>query len=369
LDLIEKLTPIYVTKPVLPPLEEFVEGLEKIWESRVLTNMGPYHQLLEEQLREYLDVPHLSLFSNATLALYTALKVLNLDNSEIITTPFSFPATSNVIRLVNSKPVFADIIYKDCCINPKYIKSNISIYTKAIMPVHVYGNWCDYESISKLSKKHNLKVIYDAAHAFAPSNEILKYGDLSVISFHATKIFNTLEGGAIISHSKEMKERIDRFRNSGISSEDSIPDVGINAKMNEIQALIGVLNLKNIDSVIEARRSITNYYNNFFSSLLKSSNCSYYPIIVDKRQDLVDELSKEQIFARKYFYPLISNLPQYRSTPSAFPSKLPVANAIAEQVLCLPLYPELHRYDQCRVIDIVSRYIFRKQITSPSHDA
>ena len=218
------MKPIYVTRPCLPSLSEFTTGLKKIWDTRILTNMGPYHQELEQQLKEYLNVPYISLFSSGTTALYTALKVLNLEKCDIITTPFSFPATSHVIKLVDSNPVFVDIDSENCCMNMKSLRNTINVYTKAILPVHVYGNLCDVEEISRLAKHYNLKVIYDAAHCFAPNNDILKAGDLSILSFHATKIFNTLEGGAIISHDLETKERIDSFSSFGISKYDVMPD-------------------------------------------------------------------------------------------------------------------------------------------------
>jgi len=222
-----KPKPIYVTKPWVPPLDEFFEELKNIWESRILTNMGPYHQELEKQLKDYLDVPYISLFANGTLALYTALKVLGLENNDIITTPFSFLATTHAIRLVNSNPIFTDINSKDCCMDMKSLSNTINIYTRAILPVHVYGNSCDIEEISRLANYHNLKVIYDAAHCFAPNNKILKAGDLSILSFHATKVFNTFEGGAIISHDLEMKEKIDSFRSFGISKHSLIPEIGL----------------------------------------------------------------------------------------------------------------------------------------------
>ena len=352
------MKPIYVTRPCLPSLSEFTTGLKKIWDTRILTNMGPYHQELEQQLKEYLNVPYISLFSSGTTALYTALKVLNLEKCDIITTPFSFPATSHVIKLVDSNPMFVDIDPKNCCMDINDLDNAINIYTSAIMPVHVYGNSCDIEAISWLSKKHNLKVIYDAAHCFAPDNDILKAGDLSILSFHATKIFNTLEGGAIISHDLETKERIDSFSSFGISKYDVMPEIGFNAKMNELQALIGVLNLKDIPKVIESRKRITNIYNYYFVNkpeikTIPSSNYSYYPILVDNRDDLYKRLRDNNIYARRYFYPLISNLKPYNDIITAKKYNLPIANEIANKILCLPLYPDLTKDEQKRIVDMV----------------
>ncbi len=351
-----KPKPIYVTKPYLPPLNEFTKSLQNIWESRILTNMGPYHQELEKQLTEYLDVPYISLFANGTLALYTALKVLKLDKSNIITTPFSFLATTHVIKLVNSNPIFTDINSKDCCMDMKSLSNTINVYTKAILPVHVYGNSCDVEEISRLAKYHNLKVIYDAAHCFAPNNKILRSGDLSILSFHATKIFNTLEGGAIISHDLEMKEKIDSFRSFGISKHSLIPEIGFNAKMNEFQALVGVLNLKDIPEIISARKECSEFYNDHLSKevdIIPSSNYSYYPICLDNRDEVYNYLRENNIYARRYFYPLISNLPLYKDIVTAKEYNLPVANEIAKKILCLPLYPELTQDEQERVIELV----------------
>jgi len=343
--------PIYVTKPFLPPLEEFTKGLEKIWSSNILTNRGPYHEELEKKLKEYLKVLNISLFSNATLALYTTLKILNLENCDIITTPYTFPATSHVIKLVNSKPVFVDINYDNCCINTDKIEENITPKTRAILAVHVYGNYCNVYAIDKIAKKHNLKVIYDAAHCFEPSNSILQYGDFSVLSFHATKVFNTFEGGAVVSHETYLKETIDRFCNFGIAYEDNIPDVGFNAKMNEVQALAGVLNLKYIDEVLKKRKLIAKRYNDSFHNKIKvvpSHNNSYYPILVDKRQDLYDKLLKNNIYSRKYFYPLITHLDCYKCN-----FNLPIATEISDKILCLPLYPDLSKKEQDRIIKIV----------------
>jgi dTDP-4-amino-4,6-dideoxy-D-glucose transaminase len=350
--------PIYITKPCLPQLSEFTSELEKIWNTRILTNMGPYHQELEKQLKEYLNVPYISLFSNATSALYTALKILKLENCDIITTPFSFPATSHVIKLVGSNPMFEDIEPQTCCMNIEKIEELITIGTKAILPVHVYGNSCDIDMISKIANKYDLKVIYDAAHCFAPNNDILRAGDLSVLSFHATKIFNTLEGGAIISHDLETKQSIDRFCNFGIDHEDVIPEIGFNAKMNEIQALIGILNLKDIDSVLEKRKIITERYdknlNNKIEKILSTNN-SYYPILVDDRDSLYNRLKDNTIYARKYFYPLISNLKPYQSITTASKLNLPISNKIADKILCLPLYPDLKEEEQDRIIELVNR--------------
>jgi dTDP-4-amino-4,6-dideoxygalactose transaminase len=352
----QRLKPIYVTRPHLPELSKFTKELEKIWESRILTNMGPYHQKLEKQLKEYLDVPYISLFSNATLALYTALKILKLDNSNIITSPFSFPATSHVIKLVNSTPDFVDIDYDTCCINMESLNNAINIYTKAILPVHVYGNSCDIKEISRLAKKHNLKVVYDAAHCFAPKNEILKAGDLSVLSFHATKVFNTLEGGAIISHDLETKEKIDSFRNFGISKHEVMPEIGFNAKMNELQSLLGILNLKDMSYIFVLRKILTDFYNKHLYgkvNIISSSNYSYYPVCLNNRDEVYEHLKENNIHTQQYFNPLISNLKSYKDILSAKEYNLPIANRVARNILCLPLYPGLTQVEQKRIINLV----------------
>jgi dTDP-4-amino-4,6-dideoxygalactose transaminase len=346
------INPIYVTKPFLPPLEEFIKSLEKIWKTSILTNMGPFHQELEKKLCEYLDVPYISLFANATLALYTSLKVLDLENCDIITTPFTFPATVHVIKLVNSTPIFVDIDKNTGCLDAFLIKNAITLKTKAIMPVHVYGNPCDVFLINKIAKKNNLKVIYDAAHCFG-FDEVLKFGDLSVLSFHATKIFNTIEGGAIISYSEDMKNKIDRFKNFGIKYEDLIPDIGFNAKMNELQAAFGLLSLNYIEQIFDRRIEIADYYDKCLRghvNIFGSYNNSYYPIIVENRELIFNYLKGKDIYVRKYFYPLISNLEKYRDISSASPLNLPCANSIAEKILCLPIYPELDKEDQKIVI-------------------
>jgi dTDP-4-amino-4,6-dideoxy-D-glucose transaminase len=349
--------PIYVTKPFLPPLEEFTEGLKTIWDSHYLTNVGPYHQKLEEQLKEYFDVPYVSLFSNATLALYTSLKVLELENCDIITTPFSFPATAHVIRLVNSTPIFVDIDRTTGCIDATLIEKSITSKTHAILPVHVYGNNCNTALISLLAKKYNLKVIYDAAHSFRYHNAVLNDGDLSVISFHATKIFNTFEGGVIISHDKAIFEKIYRFRQCGYLNEDDNQGIGINAKMTEIQALAGILNLKYVDHIFELRKKVTQYYDDMFIGRIEtipSSNYSYYPVLLNNRDKIYERLIVDNnIYPRKYFYPLISNLNEYKYLKTSSIDNLIVANTVAEQILCLPIYPDLSKDDQDKIINIV----------------
>jgi dTDP-4-amino-4,6-dideoxygalactose transaminase len=354
------MKPIYVTKPSLPSLDDFHESLKEIWKSEYITNSGEFHQELEKKLAEYLGVEYLSVFSNGTLALITALQALNI-KGEVITTPYSFVATTNSLLWNGITPVFADINDSDCNINVKKIEEAITDKTTALMPVHVYGVPCDVENIEALAEKHNLKVIYDAAHAFGVQKNgksVLKYGDLSILSFHATKVFNTIEGGAIISHSKEMKTKIDNLKNFGIIDELTVVDSGINAKMNEVQAAYGLLNLKAVDQNISERKQVHDYYsskliNTKGISLLDISkveqyNYGYFPIFLDdeypiSRNQLYDLLMKNNIYSRRYFYPLISDFPIYSTIESA--SRLNLVNAakVTESVLCLPMYASLDK--------------------------
>lgn len=351
--------PIYVTQPVLPPLEEFIPYLEKIWESKVLTNNGPFHQQFEQELAEYLGVKYISLFSNGTLALVTALQALRI-TGEVITTPFSFVATTHSLWWNNIKPVFADIEPTWLNLDPAKIEAAITPQTTAIMPVHVYGNPCDVDAIQKIADTYGLKVIYDAAHAFGVKlngNSILNYGDLSIMSFHATKVFNTIEGGAIICHDEKTKQRIDFLKNFGFADEVTVVAPGINAKMNELQSAYGLLQLKYVDGWIEKRKNIAKIYCEQLNGISGISFLedipgvnhaySYFPILVDKekfditRDELYEELKKNNIFGRRYFYPLISQFPTYRGLPSSKTDNLPIATKIAEQVICLPIYPDL----------------------------
>jgi dTDP-4-amino-4,6-dideoxy-D-glucose transaminase len=361
---------IFVTQPHLPPLEEFIPYLEKIWESRILTNSGPYHQQLERELAEYLGVEHLSLFSNGTIALVTALQTLRI-TGEVITTPYSFVATAHSLLWNNIKPVFVDIDPITFNLDPAKIESAITSSTTAIMPVHCYGNPCDVERIQKIADNYGLRVIYDAAHAFGiryKGASLLKYGDLSVLSFHATKVFNTFEGGAIICPDAKTKQRIDYLKNFGFADEVTVVAPGINGKMNEIQAAFGLLQLRYVDAAITARKHIDERYRKGLSGIAgitpfeplpdSTQNNSYFPILVDDvypmSRDALYQLLKDQgIMSRRYFYPLISEMPMYRGLPSASPERLPVAKHIAERILCLPIYPDLSISDQDRILDVI----------------
>lgn len=350
---------ITVTKPYLPPLEEFIPYLEQIWRNGQLTNNGPFHRQLEQELADYLHVQHISLFANATLALMTALQALRI-TGEVITTPYSFVATTHSLWWNNIKPVFVDVESDYCNLDPEKIEAMITPSTTAILPVHVYGNPCKVLRIKEVADTYGLKVIYDACHTFGVTldNEpVLNFGDLSVMSFHATKVFNTFEGGAIISHDEKMKNRIDFLKNFGFADEVTVVAPGINAKMNEVQAAMGLLQLKTVGANIEKRRQVTMRYrellNNtpgvkFLEDIPGVRHCySYFPIFIEEesygisRDNLYKRLKHENIYGRRYFYPLISQFPTYRGIESAQPGKMPVAEKIAKEVICLPLYPEL----------------------------
>jgi dTDP-4-amino-4,6-dideoxygalactose transaminase len=362
--------PIYVTQPLLPPLEEFTAYLEKIWESKWLTNGGPFHQELEKKLADYLGVDHLALFANGTLALVTALQALRI-TGEVITTPFTFVATTHSLLWNGIKPVFVDIDPVTFNLDPAKIEAAITPHTTAIMPVHVYGNPCNVDRIQQIADIYGLKVIYDAAHAFGvkyKGESILKHGDLSTMSFHATKIFNTFEGGAIICPDTKTKDRIDDLKNFGYHGEVTVVAPGINAKMNELQAAFGLLQLKHIDAAIHRRHEIYTLYREQLSSVDGISypslpddtiyNYAYFPILIEKeypltRDELNDKLRLNGIFPRRYFYPLISEFPMYRGLPSAECSNLPTAHKIADQILCLPIYPALENENIAKIISII----------------
>ncbi|NVO02113.1 MAG: DegT/DnrJ/EryC1/StrS family aminotransferase [Bacteroidetes bacterium] len=353
-----KNKPILVTQPFLPPLEEFQEYLKEIWDSKWLTNNGKFHQELEKALCEYLGVKYISLFSNGTLALITALQELKI-TGEVITTPFSFVATTHALWWNNIKPVFVDIESKTMNLDPEKIEAAITPKTTAIMPVHVYGNPCNIDAIQKIAKTYGLKVIYDAAHAFGVKKNnisILNYGDLSILSFHATKVFHTFEGGAIVCHDELTKNRIDNLKNFGFENGEVVSP-GINAKMNELQAAMGLLQLKYIDTAILKRKEIAETYIRELKNINGISviddiadvrhSYSYFPILIDKeefgktRDEVFNELAAHQIHGRKYFYPLISQFPTYKGLDSARPGLMPIAEKIAEEVLCLPIFPDI----------------------------
>lgn len=346
---------IYVTQPVLPSLEDFKEYLTQIWENKVITNGGSFHSELEKKLADYIGVKYLSLFSNGTNALLTALQALNIEG-EVITTPYSFVATSNVLWWNRINPVFVDIESTTCNINVSRIEKAITENTKAILPVHVYGIPCNVEEIQQLADKYNLKVIYDAAHAFGVNykgQSLLNFGDLSMLSFHATKVFNTVEGGAIISHSAEMKAHIDNLKNFGILNDTTVVAPGINGKMNELQAAFGLLNLKTIDSDIGKRKLVANKYIKAFEGIdeigllktdhIENYNYSYFPILIDPeyRDRLYNKLKEKNIYSRRYFYPAISNFPMYQQLASSSKLNLPVTNLMSSSILCLPIFSDM----------------------------
>ena len=362
--------PIYVTQPLMPPLQEFIPYLEKIWETKILTNGGPFHAQLESDLRGYLGVPHIALFSNGTLALMAALQALRVVG-EVITTPYSFVATTHSLVWHGNQPIFVDVEPNTLNIDPSKIAAAITPRTTAIMPVHCYGNPCDVDRIENIARDHNLHVIYDAAHAFGVEchgGSVLNYGDLSVLSFHATKVFNTFEGGAIVCRDERMKERINQLKNFGFVDETTVVLSGINAKMNEVSAAFGLLQLKKMPYVMQRRAEIDGIYRAQLKNVKgisavpkanqKVANHSYFPILVGpeyplSRDALYEKLKQQGIYARRYFYPLISQFPMYKDLPSAQPSNLPVATFAANAVLCLPIYPALVRDEQQRVIDLI----------------
>lgn len=363
---------ITVTSPLLPNLEEYNALLQDIWNRKWITNNGYYHQQLEQALAEYLRVPYISLFTNGTLPLITALQALGITEGEVITTPYSFVATSHSIWWNKLKPVFVDIEEETCGMDPTKIESAITPNTVAIMPVHCYGKPCKTEEIDAIAKKHGLKVIYDAAHAFGVKvngESILNAGDISTLSFHATKVYNTIEGGALVCHSAEMKHQIDNLKNFGFRGEVTVEAPGINGKMDEVRAAYGLLNLKQVDAAIEARHKIADAYRaalkdvkgiRFFEDMPGvRHNYSYFPIFVDAEQygmtrdELYEKMKAANVYGRRYFYPLITDFEPYKDYPSAKPENLPVANRIANQVICLPMHHALSEEEVERVVKLL----------------
>lgn len=349
---------VFVTQPSLPPLPEFLPFLEDIWNSKWLTNSGPYHQKLESALCDHLGVEQVALFTNGTVALVTALQSLRI-TGEVITTPFSFVATSHALLWNGIRPVFADIDPLTLNLDPTRIEAAITPQTTAIMPVHCFGHACDIQAIQKIAETYNLKVIYDAAHAFGvrcDDQSILRQGDLSVLSFHATKVFNTFEGGAIVCPDAETKLRLERLKNFGFVDETVVVAPGINGKMSEFNAALGLLQLNYVDAAIDRRQRIDHLYREQLAQVAgircvkpsgeSRANFSYFPILVEPdfpldRDALYERLKLEGVHTRRYFFPLISDFPMYRGLPSADPAHLPVATRVAQQVLCLPIYPDL----------------------------
>lgn len=370
-----KQKPVYVTSPTLPPLAELVELLEETWSTRILTNMGPMHRRFEEALVDYLGVQHITLVTNATIGLMLAIRhtVAGGDEAEVITTPFSFVATANSIVWAGATPVFADIEAKTLNIDPAQIERRITPRTKAILAVHCYGQPCKTAEIEQIANHHDLKVIYDAAHAFGASHEgrsLASFGDLSVLSFHATKVFNTFEGGAIVCPNKESKHALDRLSNHGIEDESNVPEIGLNGKMSEFNAAVGLLQLKYLTDVIAQRRRVVERYLELLSGIrgirclmerefLTDSNHYAFPILIEPDcaiscPELQARLREQNIYARRYFHPLISELPKYTHLRSANPDHLPVATAMASQVLCLPLFPSLEPSTQTIIAEVIS---------------
>jgi dTDP-4-amino-4,6-dideoxygalactose transaminase len=366
----EPRKPIYVTQPYLPPLDEFIPYLEQIWKNRWLTNAGPFHVQLEEALVRHLDVPYLSLFSNGTIALVVALQALRI-SGEVITTPFTFVATTHSLLWNGIKPVFVDINADTFNLDADRIEAAITPQTTAILPVHCYGNPCDVERIQRIADRYGLKVIYDAAHAFGVTQRqqsLVRAGDLAVLSFHATKSFNTFEGGAIISPDERTKQRIDFLKNFGIADEVTVVGPGINGKMNEVQAAFGLLQLRYLQDGWTKRQAVDRRYRQALSGVRGLrlprefpdvvSNYSYFPVLVGPdyplgRDELYLRLKAEGILARRYFFPLVSDMSMYRGLPSAAPENLPVATRVAQEVLCLPIHADLQPDDQDRVIAVV----------------
>jgi dTDP-4-amino-4,6-dideoxygalactose transaminase len=360
-----------VTQPFMPPLDEYIPYLETIWANRWLTNSGPFHQELERTLEQHLGVSHLSLISNGTTALWIALQALKI-SGEVITTPFSFVATTHALRLVGATPVFVDIDEKDCNLAPEGIEAAITDRTSAILPVHCFGHPCDVTAIAQLADIYDLKVIYDAAHAFGVKlggESILQHGDLSTLSFHATKVFNTIEGGAIVSPDARTKAKIDRLRNFGFVNETTLASASINGKLNELQAAFGLLQLRYIDGLIGRRAEISARYHAAFADMAgimpfhidgpATLNHSYFPIRVTEdypvdADAVCRRLQSAGILARRYFHPLICDMPGYRDLPSAR-QPLPVARRIARQILCVPIHPNLSDAMVDRAIDILAR--------------
>jgi dTDP-4-amino-4,6-dideoxygalactose transaminase len=362
---------ITVTSPLLPNLDEFHKLLKEIWDSKWITNNGSFHHQLEKELAAYLKVPYISLFTNGTLPLITALQAMRI-TGEVITTPYSFVATTHSLWWNGIKPVFVDIDPTTCNLDPAKIEAAITPKTTAIMPVHCYGKPCDIKGIQEIADKYGLKVIYDAAHAFGvevDGKSILEAGDMSTLSFHATKVYNTIEGGALIMHDEATKKRIDYLKNFGFANETTVVAPGINSKVDEMRAAYGILNLRQVDAAIAARQKVANSYREvlrnvpgitFFDDMPGvHHNYSYFPIFIDAekygmtRDKLYFKMKDANVLGRRYFYPLISEFSTYRGLPSAGADNLPVATRIANSVICLPMHHELSVEDIDRVLNLV----------------
>lgn len=362
---------ITVTSPLLPDLDEFHGLLKEIWDSKWITNNGSFHKKLEAALCEYLKVPYVSLFTNGTLPLLTALQALRI-TGEVITTPYSFVATTHALWWNGIKPVFVDIDPRTGNLDPNKIEAAITPKTTAILPVHVYGKPCDVDAIQAIADKYGLKVIYDAAHAFGVEvngESILNAGDMSTLSFHATKVFNTIEGGAMVMHDAKTKQRIDYLKNFGFAGETEVVGPGINSKMDEVRSAYGLLNLKQVDAAIASRKNVATVYRDALRSVEGITfwddmpgvkhNYSYFPIFVDAekygmtRDELYEKMRMKNVWGRRYFYPLISEFSTYRGLESATSENLPQATKMAESVICLPMHHLLRNEDVNRVLDCV----------------
>lgn len=365
------MRPIYVTSPSLPPLEEFIPYLEKIWESKWLTNNGQFHQQFEAALAEYLGVKYISFFTNGMIALQTGMQALRI-TGEVITTPFTFVATTHAIHLNGCTPVFCDIEPDTFTLDPAKVESLITPRTTAIMPVHVYGNPCRQERLKKIADTYGLKLFYDAAHVFGVKKDgvsVCNWGDLSMLSFHATKVFNTFEGGALVTNDETLKKRIDYLRNFGFADEVTVVAPGSNGKVDELRSAFGLLQLKHVDGEIAKRQRVAEYYREKLGNVPGirigqdlsgvRHNYGYFPILVDAavygltRDALYDLFKAQGIYARRYFYPLCSQFPTYCHLSSAEPGRLPVAEKAAQEVLCLPIFADLDGQTMARIVSVI----------------
>jgi dTDP-4-amino-4,6-dideoxygalactose transaminase len=369
-DTTKSMDKTYITQPFLPPLEEFMPYLEKIWQEKWLTNNGSFHRQFESKLADYLGVSQMSLFTNGTIALITALQALRI-TGEVITTPYTFVATAHSLLWNKNQPVFVDIDPETFNLDPEKVEAAITPQTSAILAVHIYGTPCDTEKLQQIADVYGLKLIYDAAHAFGVQHNgesVLNQGDLSILSFHATKVFNTFEGGAIICKDEKLKQRIDYLKNFGFADEVTVMAPGINGKMSASQAAFGLLQLEYIDQCIASRKTIANLYRERLKETLGirllpagvegEGNDSYFPILIESeypltRDELYSKLREHEIYARRYFYPLVSDFPMYRGLPSAYAKNLPIAKQIADQILCIPIYPDLEYQVQEQIVEII----------------
>jgi len=366
------MKPIYVTSPSLPPLEEFIPYLEKIWESKWLTNNGQFHQQFESALAEYLGVKYVSFFTNGMIALQTGMQALRI-TGEVITTPFTFVATTHAIHLNGCTPVFCDIESDTFTLDPDKVESLITPRTTAILPVHVYGNPCRHEPLQRIADTYGLKLFYDAAHVFGVQKDgvsVASWGDLSMLSFHATKVFNTLEGGALVTNDETLKKRIDFLRNFGFQDEVTVVAPGSNGKVDEVRSAYGLLQLNHVDREIEKRQQVADFYREHLRDVPGirilhdlpgvRHNYGYFPILVEAeaygmtRDALYEKLKANGIYARRYFYPLCSQFPTYRNLPSAVPGHLPIAEKTAQEVLCLPIFAELEPESRKEILTMIT---------------